>query len=75
MFIRGGKTVFAYFIGQGRTVEVKEGAKISIKLGYLIIICYIAKLLKYVIFNYHMSSVIEILPHFLTFTGLPWPMK
>ena len=45
VFIMGGYKVFAYFIREGRPVEVKEGGKISMKLGHLIIICYIAQLL------------------------------
>ena len=30
--------MFAYFIGQGRPVEAKEGGKISMKRGHLIVI-------------------------------------
>ena len=48
VLIRGGRTVFAYFIGHGRPVEVKEGGNISMKLGHLIIICYIAQLFIFI---------------------------
>ena len=43
VFIGGCQKVFAYFIDKGRPVEVKEGGKISLTLGLLIIICYFAK--------------------------------
>ena len=45
MFKRGGYKVFSYFIGPGRPVEIKDGGKISMTLGLLIYIYYIAHLL------------------------------
>ena len=43
--------MFAYFIGQGRPVEVKKGGKISMTLGHLIITCYIMQqLIKFFIY-------------------------
>jgi hypothetical protein len=41
---RGGYIFFAYFTGSRRSVEVKEGVKISVTLGHLIVMCKIVKL-------------------------------
>ena len=47
MFKSGGSKGFAYFIWPGRPVEVKEGVKISVTLGHLIIISKIVKLIHF----------------------------
>ena len=39
--------MFAYFIGPGRPVEVKDGVKISVTLGHFIVICKIVKLANF----------------------------